>query len=77
MARLVPPGTRISGSRYVRAYCCKCTDPIRVTQHANYDDLECEKCKHPWPGIHGCGSPHGGRSPSPWRENAVRALEDQ
>jgi hypothetical protein len=39
------PGDPIPGSRYVRAYCAVCGDPIRVDPSCSLDRQECTDCK--------------------------------
>lgn len=39
----VPPGTPLTGSRYVRDYCTRCGDPIRVSRLV-WCGHRCEGC---------------------------------
>jgi hypothetical protein len=77
------PGTPIPDSRFFRAYCPACAEPMRVSP----DDLELDKRTGfymPEASCSTCRVPvgQGGSEnvydddPSPWEENNIRHLED-
>ena len=79
------PGTPIRGSRLIRSYCEGCGEPIRVEpiteENPKLSYGPCTRCRanlHP-----GCGKPSGDAhtvdngDPSPWEENAIRAMENR
>lgn len=73
------PGQPIAGSRYVRWYCPRCGDGMRVSRRncppLEYGEL-CETCfgRHDLP--IGAGTRHEIKDDmDPWQENAIRAME--
>ena len=52
-------GQRINGSRYYRAFCIGCGDPVRVTKYKNYlkTSIFCEECNPKHSGCTGPESP--------------------
>lgn len=74
-------GTRIEDSRYLRAICSQCDEPIRVTHQAFEravdadlpEPLYCNRCR-PSGRINASATRN---DPSPSFENAVRVLEDR
>ena len=68
-------GDPIPGSRFFRAFCHRCEEPMRV----NYSTIEtgkpvwCEQCE-PRPLSNTSATRN---DTDPWGENAVRALEDR
>ena len=79
------PGDPIPGSRYVRAYCPDCGDPMRVSREVWEDEdaipccLECDPSREPTDSTVGALMQREARvpaSPSPSWDNAVRCLEE-
>jgi len=71
----LPTGSPIPGSRFLRAYCDRCNEPMRVTSHVINLRMPifCEKCE---PSIPPNRAATKDDDPGPWGENAIRALED-
>jgi hypothetical protein len=70
-------GDAIPGSRFFRAFCARCDEPMRVDYTTMRDNdgesLYCERCE-PRPLTNVAATKD---DTNPWGENAVRALEDQ
>ena len=43
----IPAGQQIPGSRYFRAYCTRCDEPMRVFQEDVHKENYCEECDPP------------------------------
>jgi hypothetical protein len=72
-------GDPIPGSRFFRAYCRRCNEPMRVDggmlmAMQSGRPVYCEQCD-PKPLANTAATKEEG--PGPWGENAVRAMEDQ
>lgn len=72
------PGDPIPGSRFVRAYCCWCSEPIRVPAMADADEQECAECNPELRGVPGVGeSRRTDIDGGPMWDNIVKAYEDR
>jgi len=75
----MPAGRAVPDSKYVRAYCRCCGEPMRVSketfENGGYPD--CHDCTHPLPLGHGTQNDTGeyDEHDGAW-DNAVRAWED-
>ena len=67
-------GDKIEGSRFYRAFCLRCNEPMRVPESTILSGIPtfCEQC-HPRPLKSRAATKD---EESPWGENAVRAMED-
>lgn len=58
-------GAPIPGSHYYRNYCCRCGEPLRVTEdRRDALNLYCQDCDPPHIGV---GRPHGSAIGSDYR----------
>jgi len=83
-------GSPIQGSRWLRAFCCACGEPMRVPKcKCEYGDIDIHEDSCEYLNKH-CGRCLANLSPgqnysvrycwktedSPWQQNAVKILED-
>ena len=68
-------GDPIPGSRFFRAFCTRCDEPMRVDYTTIHRGMPvyCEQCE-PRPLANTAATKE---DTSPWGENAVRAMEDR
>ncbi len=75
MADSLQHGDPIPGSRFFRAFCNRCNEPMRVSGNTITIGIPvfCEQCE-PRPLANTAATKD---EANPWGENAVRAMEDQ